>query len=161
MYNTGPFYRQAWVHPVRPKNLVSFCLLLLVNGMWAAQYAAYKTASSQMGPVTVRAWTFLIATLILLPFLLKERAANDVPARRRWTRRDWIGFLVIGIFGLVHASAFLAWGTDRSTASNAALIYLTVPILTAILASIILGERMTWVGWLSLAVSLAAVMLLP
>jgi drug/metabolite transporter (DMT)-like permease len=133
----------------------------VVNGMWAAQYAAYKTASRQMGPVTVSAWTFLIATLILLPCLLKEHtAAKNAAGGRRWTRRDWIGFLVIGIFGLVPASAFLAWGTERSTASNAALIYLTVPILTAVLASIILGERMTWVRWLSLAISLAGVMLL-
>jgi drug/metabolite transporter (DMT)-like permease len=129
--------------------------------MWAAQYAAYKTASSQMGPVTVSAWTFLLAAIILLPFLLEERirlAAGK--SRRRWTRGDWIGFMVIGIFGLLPASAFLAWGTERSTASNAALIYLTVPILTAVLASLILGERMTWIRWLSLAVSLAGVLLL-
>lgn len=143
------------------KNLSNFALLLVVNGMWAAQYAAYKTASSQMGPVTVSAWTFLFATLILLPFLLRERmASSNFGGPHRWSRRDWTGFLVIGVFGLVPASAFLAWGTERSTASNAALIYLTVPILTAVLASIILGERMTRIRWLSLGISLAGVMLL-
>jgi drug/metabolite transporter (DMT)-like permease len=160
MYNTGPFHRQV-KGLVHSKNLINFVLLVVVNTMWAAQYAAYKTASSQMGPVTVSAWTFLCATLILLPFLLKERTgAKNAAVRRRWTRRDWIGFIVIGIFGLVPASAFLAWGTERSTASNAALIYLTVPILTAVLASIILGERMTWIRWLSLGICLAGVMLL-
>jgi drug/metabolite transporter (DMT)-like permease len=143
------------------KKLINFALLFVVNGMWAAQYAAYKTASSQMGPVTVSAWTFLFATLILLPFLLRERLAyKNFGGPTRWNRRDWIGFIVIGIFGLVPASAFLAWGTERSTASNAALIYLTVPILTAVLASIILGERMTRIRWLSLGISLAGVMLL-
>jgi drug/metabolite transporter (DMT)-like permease len=143
------------------KSLTNFALLVIVNAMWAAQYAAYKTASVQMGPVTVSAWTFFLAAIILLPFLLKERfglgARKD---RRRWTRRDGIGFVVIGVFGLVPASALLAWGTERSTASNAALIYLTVPILTAVLASVILGERMTWIRWLSVAVSLAGVLLL-
>ena len=114
-----------------------------------------------MGPVTVSAWTFLFATLILLPFLVKERMASTNARRpRSWSRSDWTGFLMIGMFGLVPASAFLAWGTERSTASNAALIYLTVPILTAVLASIILGERMTWIRWLSLAISLAGVLLL-
>jgi drug/metabolite transporter (DMT)-like permease len=160
MQHTGPFQVSTLVF-VQSKNLINFVLLILVNGMWAAQYAAYKTASSQMGPVTVSAWTFLFATLILLPFLLKERTgAKNRAARHPWTGRDWTGFLVIGVFGLVPASAFLAWGTERSSASNAALIYLTVPILTAVLASMILGERMTWVRWLSLAVSLAGVMLL-
>src|SRR6266481_7669762 len=149
------------MRPPNSKSLTNIALLVIVNLMWAAQYSAYKTASSQMGPVTVSAWTFLLAAIILLPFLLKERirlAAGK--SRRRWTRGDWIGFMVIGIFGLVPASAFLAWGTERSTASNAALIYLTVPILTAVLASIILGERMTSIRWLSLGLSLAGVLLL-
>ncbi len=149
------------MRPPNSKSLTNFALLVIVNIMWAAQYAAYKTASIQMGPVTVSAWTFFLAAMILLPFLLKERfglAAGK--SRRHWTRRDGIGFVVIGIFGLVPASAFLAWGTERSTASNAALIYLTVPILTAVLASIILGERMTSIRWLSLGLSLAGVLLL-
>ncbi|MCC7086788.1 MAG: DMT family transporter [Pirellulales bacterium] len=145
------------------KNLINFALLIVVNGMWAAQYAAYKTATSQMGPITVSAWTFLIAALILLPFLVRERrgqGAGNHPERRRWTRHNIFSFIVIGFFGLIPASACLAWGTARSTASNAALIYLTLPILTALLASLILGERMTWVRWLSLGVSLAGVLLL-
>jgi len=145
------------------KNLTNAALLVVVNAMWAAQYPAYKTASGQMGPITVSAWTFFLAGAILLPFLLKERSSRTLEnsaTRRPWVKRDWIGFIVIGIFGLVPASAFLAWGTERSTASNAALIYLTVPIQTALLASVILGERMTWIRWLSLGVSLAGVLLL-
>ena len=145
------------------KNLINFALLILVNTMWAAQYAAYKTASSQMGPITVSAWTFFFAALILVPFLVKERMGQESGnplGRRRWTWNDLVGFIIIGVLGLVPASAFLAWGTERSTASNAALIYLTIPILTALLASVILGERMTLIRWLSLGVSLAGVLLL-
>jgi drug/metabolite transporter (DMT)-like permease len=145
------------------RSLVNLALLIIVNALWAAQYAAYKAASTQMGPVTVSVWTFFLATLILLPFLLIERLgrrAKNPAAGRSWARRDWIGFIVIGIFGLVPSSAFLAWGAERSTASNAALIYLTVPILTALLASVILGERMTLVRWVSLGISLFGVLLL-
>ncbi len=145
--------------PLRSGTVVNVSLLILVNAMWAAQYSAYKTATSQMGPVTVSTWTFLFATLILLPFLFRDHWKR-VRTPRRWARRDWIGFSVIGVFGLIPASAFLAWGTDHSTASNASLIYLTVPILTALLASMILGERMTRMRWISLAISLVGVLLL-
>ena len=62
--------------------------------------------------------------------------------------------------GLIPGSAFVAWGVDRSTASNAAIIYLTVPILTALLASVLLKERMTLVRWGSLVIALAGVMIL-
>lgn len=70
-----------------------------------------------------------------------EPLKGCAPERSLWTRRNVIGFLMVGVLGLIPASAFLAWGIDRSTASNAALIYLTVPIITAMLAAAILKEN--------------------
>jgi len=147
---------------------------MLVNIMWAAQYAAYKIATERMGPITVSAWTFLFAALVLLPFLVRERrhrsgygdctpktsSAITPSERSLLNKRNIIGFLVLGVLALIPASAFLAWGIDRSTASNASLIYLTVPIITAILASSILKEKMTLVRWASLFIALAGVLIL-
>jgi len=150
--------------------VVDVALLILVNTMWAAQYAAYKTATARMGPVTVSAWTFLIAALTLLPFLARERGRSsrdggssppDSSVRQSpGALGKVVDFLVLGILGLVPASALLAWGTDRSTASNAALIYLTIPIITALLASVMVHEKMTGVRWISLLVALAGVLIL-
>ena len=159
---------------ISQRSIVDVSLLMLVNIMWAAQYAAYKTATEGMGPITVSAWTFLFAALVLSPFLAYERrhrlGTGDPPSetlsavapseRSLFNKRNIIGFLVLGILGLIPASAFLAWGIDRSTASNASLIYLTVPIITAVLASIILNEKMTLVRWASLFVALVGVLIL-
>lgn len=147
------------------RGAIDFGLLLIVNAMWAAQYAAYKTASEKMGPVTLSSWAFLLAAVALIPFLAVERRNGGGhladSAVRSWSRRENImGFAMIGALGLIPASALLAWGTSLSTASNASLIYLTVPIITCVLASMILGERMTGLRWASLAVSLAGVLLL-
>ena len=156
------------------RKLVDVGLLVIVNSMWAAQYAAYKTATEAMGPITVSAWTFLIAAIVLSPFLLRERARSmhldsspedpkptpSTPRQGAWVRQDITGFFVIGVFGLIPASAFLAWGTMRSTASNAAILYLTIPIITAVLASMILGEKMTRIRWLSLFIALCGVLIL-
>lgn len=172
------------------RALIDVTLLVLVNAMWAAQYPAYKVASRQMGPVTLSGWTFLFAGLILLPFLVwesrrvghaktvaslvtapqplvkpplgeedKEKAVRPVDRSLR-SKRNLAGFFMIGIIGLVPASAFLAWGVSRSTASDAALIYLTVPIITALLASLILNERMTVVRWGSLVLALIGVLIM-
>ena len=159
---------------ISQRKLVDVGLLVLVNGMWAGQYAAYKTATEAMGPITVSAWAFLLATVVLFPFLLHEKrrsSPQNSPARQpkpsysshrlgEWSRQDVTGFIVVGVFGLIPASAFLAWGTMRSTASNAAIIYLTIPIITAVLATAILGEKMTRARWLSLFVSLCGVLIL-
>lgn len=153
--------------------IVDVVLLVLVNTMWAAQYAAYKIATASMGPVTVSAWAFLIAALTLLPFLARERSRSSPgggsstldPAGQSTSQSlsklaGAVDFFVLGILGLVPSSALLAWGTDRSTASNAALIYLTIPIITALLASVMVHEKMTGTRWLSLIVALAGVLIL-
>ena len=156
------------------RSVIDVSLLMLVNAMWAAQYSAYKVTSESMGPVTVSAWTFLFSSLVLLPFLTWERyrrmsqgtsdgpltKVHEISDRSLLNGRNAVGFLMIGVLGLIPASAFLAWGETRSAASNAALIYLTVPILTALLASVILSERMTLVRWASLSVSLVGVLIL-
>lgn len=130
-------------------------LLVLVNAMWAAQYPAYKTATSRAGPVALALWTFLIAALVLAPFFLRERRASTSPARRF----DWWDFLLLAALGLIPGSAVLAWGTKLSTASNAALLYLTLPVITAVMAVTLLGERMTMVRWGSLLLALLGVLI--
>ena len=149
------------------RAIVDLSLLVLVNALWAVQYPAYKVVSERMGPVTASAWIFLLATLVLLPFLFRERFRNRNPlvdqtpdGHSLMDRRNLVGFIFIGVVGLVPASALLAWGERYSTASNASLIYLTVPIITAIMASMILKEKMTWVRWLSLLISISGVLIL-
>ena len=155
------------------RSVVDVSLLGLVNAMWAAQYPAYKVASEKMGPVTLSGWTFLIAAIVLLPFLfwelskarVKEQSnglgpANSPADRSRLNARNSFGFVMIGIVGLVPSSALLAWGINLSSASDAALIYLTVPIMTALLASLILHEKMTLLRWASLFLSLLGVLIL-
>jgi len=152
------------------RRLIDIGLLVLVNLMWAGQYPAYKIATAKMGPVTVSAWTFLVAGIILLPFLFWQNRSDSErkkvgphkpsPDRHFWTHQNLVSFTMVGILGLVPASAFLAWGIERSTASNAALLYLTVPIITAVLAAIILHERMTKVRWAGLSISLIGVLVL-
>lgn len=153
---------------------IDISLLVLVNTLWAAQYAAYKVATEKMGPLTVSAWTFLLASIALLPFLawdMRNIRGNNPdgapmdqakPSGRPsiWTRRNFMGFFIASVFGLLPGSALLAWGVDRSTASNAAIIYLTLPVITAVLASMILGERMTLLRWASLGIALLGVLIL-
>jgi drug/metabolite transporter (DMT)-like permease len=149
------------------RRIIDLGLLVLVNALWAVQYPAYRVVSRAMGPLTASTWIFLFATIVLLPFLFRERAREATPGVSQplgehslFERRNIIGFIFIGVIGLVPASALLAWGEKLSTASNASLIYLTVPIITAIMASMILNEKMTWVRWLSLLISVVGVLIL-
>jgi drug/metabolite transporter (DMT)-like permease len=142
-------------------------LLVLVNLLWSTQFVAFKLVAQDVGPITVSFLVFLIATPLILPFYLVERWRGSGAYRalsgsdrslRRWDNA--VGFLVIGILGVAPSFIFTAWGMARTTASNGALLSLTIPVMTALLAAMILRERMTAVRWLSLAVALLGVFVL-
>jgi drug/metabolite transporter (DMT)-like permease len=142
-------------------------LLVLVNILWATQWTAYKLVGDEMGPITVNFFAFLIATPISLALYFAQRwkGAQTFPAvppsersLRRWD--NLIGFLVVGVLGVVATSVLMAWGMTRTTASNGALLTLTIPVITALLAAAFLHERMSWTRWASLAIALMGVLIL-
>jgi drug/metabolite transporter (DMT)-like permease len=142
------------IHRARHLNLFVLCL---VNFMWAAQYPAYKVASDYMGVVNLNFWTFVFAIVLLLPFLLREQRRQ--PDHRRVGGVGATQFLVLGLVGNIPPSVFIAWGIAHSTASNAAIISLTIPVLMVLMAVLMLGERMTWLRWLSIFMAVVGTVL--
>jgi drug/metabolite transporter (DMT)-like permease len=134
-----------------------FFILVLVNLMWAFQFAGAKIATAQLGPVTVTFLPLALSTLLLLPWALlshRRRPTSDAGLATFWWQ-----FLLLGVAGTVASQLGLTWGVARSLASNASVLTLTIPVLTAILAAVLLGERMTALRWLSFALAIGGVLL--
>jgi drug/metabolite transporter (DMT)-like permease len=142
------------IHRARYLKLLALCL---VNFMWAAQYPAYKVASDHMGVVNLNFWTFVFAIALLVPFLLREQRRQ--PDRPKVGGAAAMQFLVLGLVGNIPPSVFIAWGIANSTASNAAIISLTIPVLMVLMAVLMLGEHMTWLRWLSIAMAVVGTVL--
>jgi drug/metabolite transporter (DMT)-like permease len=135
----------------------NFLLLAFVNLLWALQFPATKIASGEMGPMTVTVFALFLSMLILIPLMLDERRRNT---RVRLTPgRSALYLAMLGIMGSLVAQLFLNWGTERSLASNASVLNLAVPGLMAVLAAVLLGERMTWVRWAAFVLSVAGVVM--
>src|SRR5690606_27490463 len=64
-----------------------------------------------------------------------------------------------GLLGALPAQLFVTWGTQLSTASNAAVITLALPVISSLFAYWMLKERMTPVRWFSFAVAIVGVVL--
>lgn len=142
----------------RRSPLLNFVLLALINLLWAAQYPAYKTASNAMAPAALGFWTFLLAAVLLVPFLARER-------RRLGTARPRGSFpvsqfVLLAVFGLLPPAVLMAWGIERSTASNASILALTIPILMVVMAIAMLGEKLTSLRAGSIALALAGTVLI-
>jgi drug/metabolite transporter (DMT)-like permease len=141
-------------------QLKSWGLLLVCNFIWAGQFVLVKMVQDEVGPVFATSFPMLLATLMLLPVAWpKVRARLRAPAGSPggFGRGDVALFAIIGVFGQVIAQLFVTWGVRHSLASNAALISLALPVVTALMAFIVLRERMSPLRWFSFALALAGV----
>jgi drug/metabolite transporter (DMT)-like permease len=144
------------MHAGIASRLRDWGLLILCNLIWASQFVLAKLVQEQMGPLFATLLPMAAATLCLVPLVRREQ-------RRRGASpaigvSDLLRFALIGVFGQVVAQLGVTWGVRFAPASNAALLSLTLPVATAVMAYLLLGERMTAVRWLSFALAVAGVL---
>lgn len=135
-----------------------FLLLALASLMWSGQGTAVKFLDPHLGPIAITFLPFYCTTLLAIPLLLRMR--RNRPNAQTPSRRDWIRFAIAGVGGQVLAQLGMTWGISYSLASNGAILNLLIPVISAVLASIMLRERMTALRVLSLLIGLAGVVLM-
>ncbi len=133
-------------------------LLALVNLMWAGQGTAVKFLDRQLGPIAITFLPFYVSTLLFIPLLIRERRRHPDSPRPNWT--DWRGFIIAGVGGQVLAQLGMTYGISKSLASNGAILNLLIPVFTAMLASVMLHEKITPLRVFCLVIGLAGVFLL-
>jgi drug/metabolite transporter (DMT)-like permease len=126
--------------------------------MWSAQGTAVKILDPVMGPIAITFVPFYITTLLFVPLLVTSRANNS--KSNRPSRRDWVKFVIAGVAGQVLAQLGMTWGISKSLASNGAILNLLIPVISAVLASVMLKERLTLLRIASLLIGLGGVFLM-
>jgi drug/metabolite transporter (DMT)-like permease len=110
------------------------------------------------GPFAITFVPFYITTLLFVPLLINKRRANPAALRPTWS--DWGKFTLAGVVGQVLAQLGMTWGISLSLASNGAILTLMIPVMTAILASIMLHEKLSLLRIAALAIGLVGVLLM-
>jgi len=132
-----------------------FLLLALASLMWSGQGTAVKLLNPHLGPIAITFLPFYCTTLLAIPLLIKR--LRNRPAAQLPSRADWGRFIVAGVGGQVLAQLGMTWGVSKSLASNGAILNLMIPVISAVLASIMLHERLSPLRILSLLIGLAGV----
>jgi drug/metabolite transporter (DMT)-like permease len=122
--------------------------------VWSSGYISGPAAVDAAGPFSVLAWRFVLAALL---------AAGLAVALRRPTRMDRdtlrrvavVGFVMNAVqFGLMYVAFDLGLG-----ATLASLLHALSPVLTALLAAAILGERVSTLQVAGFAIGVLGVLL--
>lgn len=117
---------------------------------WASSFPAIRAGLAGFGPAEMAALRFALAGAPAALFLIATRA--KLPERA-----DIWRFLVGGVIFIAGYALLLNFGQRVVPAGPAAFIINTNPIMTAVLAMMILGERFSLTAWLGTALSFAGI----
>jgi drug/metabolite transporter (DMT)-like permease len=127
--------------------------LVVVMTIWGASVPITKAAIADLPPVLLAFLRFALAALVLWPaYRARRRAGAGAPTRA--------ASLALGASGI--ALYYLGYnvGLQYTSASHAALLQSAVPAITAVLAFAWLRERISPLGAVGVALSVAGVLLI-
>lgn len=122
-----------------------FCLI------WSSAFAAAKIALHDSPPLLLLAARFLLAGALMLA------AAWLTGVRPALTRADWGKLILLGLFNNALYLGLSFSGMRTVSSGFAAILISANPVLTGLLASLVLGERMTATRMVGLILGLAGV----
>lgn len=140
--------------PVRRPLFAAVALPLMVAVflmLWSSAFSVAKLAIVDCPPLLLLAARFLIAGVLMFGIAAISRV--------RWTlsRRD---VLLFALLGIANQAIYLGVGyvaLRDISAGLSVLIFSANPIVTAVFAALVLGERMTWAKAIGLVLGIAGV----
>ena len=121
--------------------------------MWALQFTCIKLTQEQVGPYFTVWGPMLLSTILLIPFVWKDLKKG------KKVFKDILVFVPLALLGAFPAQVIMTWGTQYSLASNAAILTLTLPVITALFAFLMLKEKMNKIRWVSFVIAIIGVIL--
>lgn len=127
--------------------------MLLVSLIWGGNFSVSKFAMVQIGPLPFSAVRFALASVLLVLIARRGTAPTPLPRRTLW------GLIGLGVLGnTVYQTAFMT-GLSLTTATNSAMIVAILPVVVALLGSLLGIERARPATWLGVALGTAGVAL--
>src|SRR6185503_1014521 len=132
-------------------------LVILVNFMWATQVPVIRLIGDKLGPITIAFIPMIISTILFLPFLWAENKKRKLSERRGW--KDLKYFIIPGLVGIFLMQFLYTVGSTKTLAANAGIITLTIPVLVAVFAAVLLKEKLNIVRIIGFVIAIAGVLL--
>ncbi|MCP2035638.1 drug/metabolite transporter (DMT)-like permease [Planomicrobium sp. HSC-17F08] len=137
-------------------NTKAFSLALFSVLIWGSSFAAIRVSlqggydAGQM--VLVR---FVIASLLFLAYALWPGTKFRLPRKQ-----DIWSIMVLGWIGISIYHICVTFGMESISAGTAGMLVGSGPIFTALIAAVVLKERLTGIGWIGLGVGFIGIVLI-
>lgn len=105
---------------------------------WSGNFLLGRLMHDQIPPIQMSFWRWTFAFLILLPFALRQ-----LPAHHRALREESGYLVLLGLVGITAYNCFIYSALHHTTVLNVSIINTLMPVVTFLLAMLLLGERHT------------------
>ena len=122
--------------------------------LWSLTYLQFTLAVRAIGPARLNRLRLLAA----LGFLLLVHTVVyhvPIPLNAEWSRWGWL--IVSGVIGFTVSDALLFSALLRLGAHRTSLVMALIPVVSALLAWGVFGERLTWMQILAALVTLSGI----
>ena len=130
-----------------------YLLLTLTPLFWSCNWIIGRALHDDMPPMALTFFRWLLASLVLAPFVV-SRLARDWPT----IRVHWRTMVLLGSIGIALHNAIAYIGLNYTTATNGVVLNSFIPVMIIAMAWAFFGERLTRVQLLGVAVSLVGVL---
>jgi len=139
------------------KNIyVGIALAVLATVIWSGNFIIARGVIKEIPPVSLAFYRWLLASVILLPFAIKQFKQEWLVVKSSWRYLFWVSLTGVALF-----NTFVYIGAHYTSAINLALIGTTSsPIMSIILARIFLKEQIGWMKLLGLLFCITGVLFL-
>lgn len=131
---------------------MAFITILIWGSTFAAIGASLEGGYEAGHLVLVR---YLIASLLFLIYALFNRKQFKKP-----TKNDLLKIIILGWVGISVYHIGVTFGIQTIPAGTAGMLIGAAPIFTAVIAMLVLKERLTVLGWVGLGVGFAGIVLI-
>ena len=137
----------------RSFQLVDILLLITVI-IWGVNPTVVKISLRELSPFAFNAARYMIATIVCWILLLL--------VERDWRidKKDLLSVLVVGLFGNFVNQTFFIIGVNNTTAGNSSLIMAGVPMVAAVISSMLKTEKISGRIALGIGISFAGILLI-
>ncbi|UUM28610.1 DMT family transporter [Acinetobacter colistiniresistens] len=112
---------------------------LLAILFWAGNVVVSKMASHAISPVAITFYRLVLALAVMSTFVLIPVWRNRKTIQQYWKQLALGGFLSVSLFQFLSYQA-----ASTTTATNMAIVTALIPLLTMILSSVMLKDRLSY-----------------
>lgn len=131
-------------------------VLLLTMASWGANLSVMKWLMLTLDPLATAVLRMATSSLLLLAWLAWRHWGRGLRVPRL-SRRQWVQLGLCAAVMMYANQALLTLGVQRTVAANASLIVALNPLVGAVLATLLLGERLSGRRLAGVAVGFAGV----